>query len=345
MEINVKAGFVAAFICIFFGSTLQAQSYFDSPEVIQTSFTRKMQPKFTDEMMAGGTMVYGGQGCDCGGNSGYGHGPMASSSYGGYADCCDDGPSCVSCCEPDCGMGSSFRINVSGIIDIPLDGTFHSAYDTSITAGALGVAPAVFTAATPFDLSFDEYGFEEVYRTLGGVQANLLMPIDCNTDFFFGYRFTTGQADPITVGQAVSNPTTTPVTYDINAQFSEFNESQIQMGFLNSVCMGERLDFLWGGRMGVGFVDAITASFDIPTVVTLADVPFYDDSTTLTFGFNYGLQYNIGCHLSAHILTGLEYRTRLEQDDSLLSTYGLQDINNGSGFAAIPVYMGFTYCR
>ena len=162
---------------------------------------------------------------------------------------------------------------------------------------------------------------------------------------FFGYRFTSGTADQLQVGSAIISPLTTPIVEPINAQYSEFRESQLQLGFLNSQCMNCNLEFLWGGRIGIGFVDEINATYEIPNYVTLTDVPFYDDSTTMSFGFNFGLQRKFGCHMSAHVLTGIEYRTSLNADNSGLDTYGLNGLNDGSGFASLPIYMGLSYQR
>ena len=341
-----------------------AQIDFDRPDVIQTSFMRQIakdkaekqpsaqkspapaSPNFSSNQSdsyaaAAYDLGYGGYGYGnsydndcCGCNSGCEH------NYGCTQNYCSD--NFGECCE----SGSTMSLTVSGIVDIPLDGVFHTGDDASVTAAALGVPGGLYGGATPFDLLVNEMGFEDIYRTFGGFEANLNFQRNCNTSFFIGYRFVEGRNDNfVTVGSAVANPLTTPTTYDINAQFSEYRESQLQAGFLNSYCLRGRLDFLWGGRMGIGFVDEINVNLDIPTVVTLNDVRFYDDTTNFAFGFNLGLRMNLGCRMKAHVLTGAEYRSSLNQFDTQLATLGLEELNNGSGFTSLPVYMGFSYCR
>lgn len=234
---------------------------------------------------------------------------------------------------------------VNGIVDIPLDGVFVTGDDTRITTGALGVPGALWAPGTPMDILMNEQGFEDVYNTFGGVEANMMMRINCDANWFFGYRYVTGRADYINVGTAVVNPETAPLFYPIFAQFSEFSESRIHTGFSSSRNLRGKLDLLWAGRIGIGFVDGINARFDIPDLSTSATYRIYDSSTILNFGLNFGFRRRIGCHLAAHVLTGLEYRSSLNEFDAQLANIGLEEFNNGSGFASLPVYMGLTYYR
>ena len=341
-------------------SQSSAQIDFDRPEVLLTSFTRQAAQEKA-EAKASTPPPAPVASCECQRGNGYYDDHNAGFGYGHpyLDDCCGCSASCATSCGPECGSacfiddcgdccdtGSSMSLMVSGIVDVPLDGVFHTGDDASITAATLGVPTGLYGATTPFDLLVNEMGFEDIYRTFGGVEANLNFQRNCNTSFFVGYRFVEGRNDNfVTVGSAVANPLTTPSTYDLRAQFSEYRESQLQAGFLNSNCLRGNLDFLWGGRMGIGFVDEINANFDIPSVVTLNNVRFYDDTTNFTFGFNLGLRMNFGCRLKAHVLTGAEYRSSLNQFDTQLASYGLDELNDGSGFTSLPVYMGFSYCR
>lgn len=231
---------------------------------------------------------------------------------------------------------------VSGIVEIPLDGVFLTGVDARIDAGQL--PNATLPAGTPIDLLFSDVELEDVYRTFGGFEANVTRSLSCNTQMFLGYRYTRGRATDQTIGTAIESPLSTAIEYDINASFSDFEESRLQLGFLTNNHLRNQLDFLWGGRIGLGFVDDITGTFDIDGLSTLEDIRLYDDTTNLSFGFNFGFQRQLG-RLTAHALTGLEYRTSLDSDDRDLAALGLADINTGSGFASLPIYLGFTYQR
>ena len=334
---------------ILLPGSLSAQIDFDRPDVIQTSFARQMAEErggSKSYVTPASHNSYGCQSCSSGGYSaGYSYGHTSGAEL--WSDCgsCSTCDSCCGAVDYCCPGSSRLGLTVSGIIDIPLDGVFHTGDDASVLASDLGIPAGVWPGGTPFDLLFEEQGFEDVYNTFGGVQANLDWQLDCNTSFFFGYRFVQGQADLVNVGTAVANPLAVPTTYDITAQFSEYRESQLQAGFLSSRCLYGSLNFLWGGRMGIGFVDEITGTVNIDGLTTLDEVPFYDDTTNFAFGFNFGLEMNLGCHIKAHALTGAEYRSSLNQDDSVLGTLGLDELNNGSGFASLPVYIGITYRR
>ena len=274
---------------------------------------------------------------------------------GGFGDCdggCGGGGQFLDsgfsddCCGAGYDGGRRMGLTVSGIVDIPLDGVFHTGADARISAGALGVPTGTLPAATPIDLLFNEMGFEDIYRTFGGVETNLHFQTGCNTSVFIGYRYLEGRAeDSVNVGTAIDNPLTTPTSYDINASFSDFQESRLQAGFLTSRCLRGTLDFLWGGRLGIGFVDDISLALDVQGLTTLNDVRFYDDTTNFNFDFNFGFQKRMGCHMSAHVLTGAQYRTSLNGFDQDLAVLGLEELNDGSGFVSLPIYMGFTYRR
>ena len=143
-----------AFVAITFG-----QIDFDSPEVIQTSFTRQESGQtFTQPTTSS---------CNCSSNSWSGN---YSAAFGdSYCDSCFGG-SDIACGDSGCGAASRWGLTVSGIIDIALDGVFHTGDDARINAAALGVPPAIYLPATPFDLLINEQGFDDIYDTLGGVQ-------------------------------------------------------------------------------------------------------------------------------------------------------------------------------
>lgn len=293
-------------------------------------------------------------GCGHCGSGGFGGGGLSSKfGGGGLSGKFGGGGGSCSTCGSDGGgrsglmsfLGGGQRgLLASGIVEIPLDGVFLTGDDARVDAATLGVDPAVWPGGTPFDLLFSQIEFEEVYRTLGGVEANLTRSIGCNTQMFFGYRYVKGSATSQRFGTAIAEPLGAATSYDINASFSDYEESRLQLGFLTSNYL-RRTEFLWGGRIGVGFVDDITGTFDIEGLTRLEDIRLYDDTTNLAFGFNFGFKRQLGCKLSAHALTGLEYRTSLDSDDRDLRQFGLEELNDGSGFASLPIYLGFTYHR
>lgn len=256
-------------------------------------------------------------------------------------------PVCNQCLQPCCDGNChwlSRRLGFFGaaVYDIPLEGIFHTAATSSLTATDLGIDPLVLPGATPVDLVIGEQGYEDIYDGFIGYTANITVALDQSTKMYIGYREVTGEADLIEVGQAVINPGVAATTAPLTAQFDDYEEWSVQIGFLTSKAMHKRLELLWGGRGSVGFTNNIDATFAVPGVATLANVPFYDDTTTLSFGVNLGLRYNIRPNFSIVGMTGLDYRTALDQNDSVLPTLGLGDLNNGGGFTSLPIYVGGT---
>ena len=163
--VQTKFQSIVLMAVIFLASgSIYGQLDFDSPNVIQTSFTRKMAAQYSSGPVSGSS------GCDsCASQqgtiySGVGTGYAADScdscgvaSYGGQAfGCggCDDGCGIIEeSCGFDCG-GRQFGLTVSGIVDIPMDGVFQTSYDALVTAGTLGVPPATLAGATPIQTEF-----------------------------------------------------------------------------------------------------------------------------------------------------------------------------------------------
>ncbi len=268
----------------------------------------------------------------------------------GFDDCltCEPGiPVCSKCMQANCD-GKCQRIfrrlgfYGGGVIDIPLEGMFSSSVTRSLSAAGLAIDPAVLPAATQVRLDFEEMGFDDVYSAFYGYNANLTIEMDSATKVFVGYREVFGEADEIEIGQATIDPFGAPTTESLLAQFSDYEEYSIRLGFITSKQWHSKLEFLWGGQGGVAFTDAITGTLSIPEITTLEDLPFYQDSTILTFGVNFGLRWNAKPNVAFVAMTGAEYRTSLDEDDSVLPTFGLENLNNGAGFTTLPIYLGFT---
>lgn len=261
---------------------------------------------------------------------------------------CEPGiPVCSQCLEVGCDGNChwlSRRLGFFGaaVYDIPLEGIFHSAASVSSTAATLGVDPLALPGGTPIDLLIDERGFDDIYDGFLGYTANITVALDRSTKMYVGYREVSGEADPLEVGQALVDPAGAATAVPIMAQFDDYEEWSVQLGFLTSKAMHKRLELIWGGRGSVGFTNNINGTFSIANVATLADVPFYDDSTILSFGVNLGLRYNVRPNFSIIGLAGAEYRTSLDQNDSALPALGLGNLNNGSGFTSLPIFLGGT---
>ena len=256
-------------------------------------------------------------------------------------------PLCSQCleigCDGTCHLLSR-RMGFYGgaVFDIPLSGIFQAESLLASTAGGLGVDPTVLPGATQLNLMFEEQGFDDIYDGLIGYSANITVAMDRSTNFYVGFRDLYGRADPIEVGQAVVDPLGAATTDTITAQFDDYQEWAVQVGFLTSRAMHRKFELLWGGRGSVAVTDAISGSFAVPNVLSISDVPFYQESTILSFGVNLGLRYNLKPNISLVAVSGAEYRTSLDEDDTVLPSIGMGNLNNGSGMVTLPILVGGT---
>lgn len=255
-------------------------------------------------------------------------------------------PVCSQCLEVGCD-GNCHRIcrrlgfYGGAVYDIPISGIFQTEFNLSSTAGVIGVDPLILPGATNMDLMFEEIGFDDIYDGFFGYNANITLVMDRSTKWYVGYKEVNGRADPLEVGQVVIDPLGAATTESITAQFDDYQEWSIQVGFLTSRAMHRKLELLWGGKGSVAMTDAISGVFDIPNTASLT-LPLYEDSRILSFGVNLGLRYNVKPNFSLVAVTGAEYRTSLDEDDTGLSALGLQTLNNGGGFVSLPILVGGT---
>ena len=261
---------------------------------------------------------------------------------------CEAGiPVCSQCLDPHCD-GYCHLIHrrlgfVGGVVyDIPLEGMFLTGTSVSSTAGTLGVDPAVLPGATPIDLTIGEMGFDDIYDGFFGYSANITLMVDRSTKLYVGYREVNGQANLVEIGQAIIDPAGAATQETVTAQFDDYEEWAIQFGFLTSKAAHRCVDLVWGCNGGVAWANNVNGTLSISNTGTLTNVPFFDDTHVLKFGVNLGFRWNVRPNVSILAMTGAEYRTHLDQDDSVLATLGLENVNNGSGFVTLPILVGGT---
>jgi hypothetical protein len=105
-------------------------------------------------------------------------------------------------------------------------------------------------------------------------------------------------------------------------------------------------------RAGVAFVDEIRATFQVPVPngvgaepndIDIKNVPFYDDSTTISAGIDVGASWQVAERLSVSAEVGIRYRGDLDGNDAAIGGLGLASINNDSDAFTVPVSVKLSY--
>ena len=145
--------------------------------------------------------------------------------------------------------------------------------------------------------------------------------------------YTANSAEKLQVGTVASLP--------LLAAFDDYKAFGMDFGYRQYLSAGSVKPFV-GGSVGFTRVSAINSTLTVPAAaVTLADVPFYADSTVASYGFNGGVQVHINEMLALQAGVELRWHGDLKENEGLAGT-GLQTINDKSSRWAMPVTAGLT---
>lgn len=145
--------------------------------------------------------------------------------------------------------------------------------------------------------------------------------------------YTANPADRLQVG--------TVATLPLFAAFHDYKAFGMDFGYRHYFG-GSSLKPFVGGSGGFTRVTKIDSTLTVPAAgVTLANVPFYGDSTVPSFAVNGGARMALNSRLSFQAGVELRWHGDLKENEGLAGT-GLQTINDESRRWAMPVTGGVT---
>lgn len=142
-------------------------------------------------------------------------------------------------------------------------------------------------------------------------------------------------ADPLQVG--------TVAGLVLNAQFADYEDLSFEGGLRFNATPDRAVNPYASVVAGVRRVSAIPATFTVPAAgVTLADTPFYDDSTVALFGGDLGVAFTLRPNVTLGAEVGLRWQGSLTDIEGLAGT-GLENINDVGQRWSLPVSAVLTF--
>lgn len=215
-------------------------------------------------------------------------------------------------------------------VNSPWSVSFDAGVQTAATGNAHGGATGrVLNLAT----SVTEKTYGDVYGPGFYWAAGVGYRVTENGEIRVQGSYTANGADRLQVG--------TVAGLQLNAAFADYKAFGMDFGYRQYYGSGRLRPFA-GASAGFTRVSAIDATLTVPAAsVTLADVPFYSDSTVASVGLSGGAQMRLNDRLAVQAVVDFRWHGDLTQNEGLAGT-GLETINDESRRWALPISAGLT---
>jgi hypothetical protein len=222
--------------------------------------------------------------------------------------------------------------SVSVGADFPIDGDVHGGVDAPIAdLGPLNPSLAGVSA----ELQIESRSFDDIYGEGLDIAVEMARGLPNDREIFAALRYAQSDGSRVQVGGAFVPALST--TLPVFGTFDDYSAIALDAGVRQYFGAGAWRPYV-AGRVGVAFVDAINATFEIPdAAITLQDVSFYDESTIFTAGADVGLSYAVTDRVSISGEVGLRYASGLSDEDSDIGGLGLASINDEGDRLSVPV--------
>lgn len=230
--------------------------------------------------------------------------------------------------------------------ELPLDGDVHGGAAATV-ASLAALNPNL--PATSAQLRIESRSYDDIYgnATTYGIEGRYGLAGD--REVFGEVRRTEADGGKVQVGTAFVPALN--ATLPVNGTFDDFKSTTVEAGVRQYFGSGKVRPYV-AARAGVAFVDEIRASFQVPVPdlvgtepndINLNNVPFYDDSTTVSAGLDVGASWQVAERLSVSAEVGIRYRGDLDGNDAAIGGLGLASINNDSDAISVPVSVKLSY--
>jgi hypothetical protein len=227
------------------------------------------------------------------------------------------------------------RGSISVGTDIYGKGDLHGG-TTSVVSDLSALNPGI--PAVPATLNIRSRKYSDVYDAPVTISGELSYGVNDNLEVFGAVNYSKSDGSRIQVGTA--DVAALNATLPVFGEFGDLKNLGLEVGARYFFGDGDYVPFV-GGSIGVVQQDALKASFTIPGApaggITIANVPFFKKTNSMTASVEGGIAMNFSDTLSGRISVGARYTAAFKGDDSALTGLGLQTINNGSERWTYPV--------
>jgi hypothetical protein len=228
---------------------------------------------------------------------------------------------------------------ITGGVEFPVGGKVHGGTNAPVpNLGPLNPALAGIAA----DLRVGERSQRQIYKNSYNFGIELGYGTSDSGEVFGSVRRTVSRTGRATVGNAVIT-TTVPggpavgTALPIEGTFGKYKAVDVELGY-RQYFGGGSVQPYGAARAGIGFVNKINASFNIPAAaIAINNVPFYKSSTVFSGGVDLGISADVGANAAIQLETGVRFASKLRGDDSALTGLGLQSINDKGSRVSVPV--------
>jgi hypothetical protein len=212
------------------------------------------------------------------------------------------------------GLQGRWNVTFAGGASVPTGGSFHDGGFGSV----LGLPTSV-----------DEKSYNDVYDAGFGWSAMVGYGVSRNVELFGGFAWTRAEAQELSVGNVAG--------LDLRAAFEDYTSYGLDGGVRVHFAPGATVNPYAAGVLGFRRIESIPATFSVPAAgVTLADTPFYDASTVMVLGADFGVLFSVSDRVYLGVESGLRYHTGLSDIEGLAGT-GLENLNDVGRRWSVPV--------
>jgi hypothetical protein len=230
--------------------------------------------------------------------------------------------------------------------ELPVDGDVHGGAAATV-ASLAALNPNL--PATSAQLRIESRSYDDIYgnATTYGIEGRF--GLEGDREVFAELRRTEADGGSVQVGTAFVPALS--ATLPVNGTFDDFKSTTVEAAVRQYFGSGKVRPYV-AARAGVAFTDEIRASFRVPVPngvgtepndINLNNVPFYDDSTTVSAGLDIGASWQVAERLSVSAEVGIRYRGDLDDNDAAIGGLGLTSINNDSDAISVPVSFKLSY--
>lgn len=228
---------------------------------------------------------------------------------------------------------------------VAVGGTFVQEF-SEILAQTGTVAGATFSTALGFDVPSRD--FSDVYEAPQEVGVQLNYGLDDRSEVFGGVSYMRASGKPFDAllftftGNIGGVPIATGST--MFGEFEDYQEFAANFGYRRFLDFGSGLKPFLGATVSARKVSAIDLGLrHSSNGVTIDNICFYRPSIAFAAGLELGFRYDMSDRVALGLTTGIDYRSKLSQDDGdVVGFREFTNANNRGDILDIPIAVRLT---